>query len=84
MDQFKGRFGNFLQEFTWRDDSEDGFFINVAEKDMRISDWKLKVGKFRPGLRFYSQGYQTIGTLEVVSPHVKYLERNQEHDSKMC
>lgn len=43
---------------------------------MRISDWKLKVGKFRPGLRFYSQGYQTIGTLEVVSPHVKYLERN--------
>jgi len=30
---------------------------------MRSNDWKLKVDKFRPELRFDSQGYQTIGTV---------------------
>lgn len=68
MDQFKGRLGNFFHEFTWGEDSEDGFFINGTEKNiMRFSDCKLKVDKFRPELRFYSQSYQTSGTLEVGS-----------------
>lgn len=34
---------------------------------MRFSDWKLEVDKFRPELRFYSQGCQTTETLEVVN-----------------
>lgn len=35
--------------------SEVRFFINIIEKDiMRSSDWKLKVNKFRPGLRYDS------------------------------
>lgn len=47
--------------------SEGRFFINVTEKDiMRSNDWKLKVDKFRPELRFDSQGYQTVGTISPV------------------
>lgn len=35
--------------------SEVRFFINITEKDiMRSSDWKLKVNKFRPELRYDS------------------------------
>ncbi|PKU36079.1 adp-ribosyl cyclase cyclic adp-ribose hydrolase 2 [Limosa lapponica baueri] len=46
--------------------SECRFFINAAEKDiMRSNDWKLKVDKFRPELRFESEGYQTIGTFSL-------------------
>lgn len=37
--------------------SKGTFFINVTEKDnIRSNDWKLTVDKFRPELRFDSQG----------------------------
>lgn len=36
--------------------SKGTFFINVTERDIiRSNDWKLKVDKFRPELRFESQ-----------------------------
>lgn len=46
--------------------SEVRFFINIIEKDiMRSSDWKLKVNKFRPELRYDSSGYLTMGKISL-------------------